>query len=269
MAQKSLSYKQYRAADLLIFAVILCALEAIITVAAKKWFPEQPFVVTLVYTIVALVTMRWGAWGVMHAVLGGLTLAVASGASVSQYVIYAAGNAFCALSILYTHFVGREKIRSKVILTILHVAIVYLSIILGRATVAAIYGNSFVDVFVMFVTTDALSLAITLVIVLIARRQNGLYENQKQFLLRTEKERMKELRQSQVDEDTFGSSFYGNANIAQAAEQPQLNGTDGSEEDMCAEQSALGTDGEVLLGGTADEESQPDVGEQPLGSDKE
>ena len=47
---------------------------------------------------------------------------------------------------------------------------------------------------------DALPAAFALVVVLICRKQNGLCEDQKHYLIRTQKERDKELRQSNIDE---------------------------------------------------------------------
>lgn len=201
MAQKSLTFKQYRVADLTIFAVILCALEGVIGVAANKWFPEQFFTVTLIYALVSIVCMRWGAFGIIHAVLGGLTYALANGGDTKQYLIYGVGNAFVALTILYVHFVGKERIRKNVWLTIVHVALTYLTIVVGRTLISVIFDQSIISLFLAFAGTDALSFVIGLVIVLICRRQNGLYEDQKIYLTRTQEQRMKELRQSTVDED--------------------------------------------------------------------
>lgn len=216
MAQKSLSFNQYRAADLTIFAVILCALEAVIGVAANSWFPEQFFTVTLVYALVCLVFMRWGAFGVIHAVLGGVTYAVVYALTAQngdmtkllQYLtVYGVGNAFAVLTMLYVHFVGKERIRKSVWLTIVHVLLTYLSIVVGRTLTSLIFNQAFVGLFLGFLGTDALSAAIALVIILICRRQNGLYEDQKLYLTRTQEQRMKEIRQSTVDEEDIYKQY--------------------------------------------------------------
>lgn len=207
MAQKALTFKQYRAADLTIFAVILCALEGVIGVAANAWFPEQFFTVTLIYALVCLVFMRWGAFGVIHAVLGGITYALANGGDAKQYLIYGVGNAFVALTILYVHFVGRERIRKNIWLTIAHVLLTYLAIVIGRTLMSLIFNQDVVNLFLAFAGTDVLSAVIGLVIVLICRRQNGLYEDQKAYLTRTQEQRMKEIRQSAVDEDDIYKQY--------------------------------------------------------------
>lgn len=207
MAQKSLSFNQYRAADLTIFAVILCALEGVIGVAANKWFPEQLFTVTLIYALVCLVFMRWGAFGTIHAVLGGIAYALANGGDAKQYLIYGVGNAFVAITLLYVHFVGKERIRKSVWLTIAHVLLTYLSIVVGRTLMSLIFDQDVINLFLAFSGTDVLSAAIGLIIVLICRKQNGLYEDQKLYLTRTQEQRMKELRQSAVEEDDIYKQY--------------------------------------------------------------
>lgn len=80
---KKRSWKQYRAIDLTMFAGMLVIFEFIIVMAARFWFPGQPFTVSLVAAITTIVYMRWGCWGVIHAMLGGscLQLHVRSGSS--------------------------------------------------------------------------------------------------------------------------------------------------------------------------------------------
>lgn len=225
MAQKSFTFNQYRAADLTIFAVILCALEGVIGVAANQWFPEQFFTVTLIYALVCLVIMRWGAFGIIHAVLGGITYALANGGDAKQYLIYGVGNAFAAVTMLFVHFVGKERIRKNAWLTLAHVALTYLSIVIGRTLVSLIFDQAVINLFLAFAGTDVLSFAIGLIIVYICRKQNGLYEDQKTYLLRTEQQRMKELRQSEVDEDDIYKRY------------PFLKKTNEQQEDKNADES--------------------------------
>ena len=230
MAQKSLSLQQYRAADLTIFAVILCAFEGLIGVAANKWFPEQPFVVSLIYAIVTLVFMRWGAFGVIHAVLGGITYALANGGDAKQYVIYAVGNAFVAFTIFYVHFVGKERIRKNAWLTIVHVGLTYLSITVGRTLAGLIFDRDIIGLFLAFAGPDALSAVLGLVIVLICRRQNGLYEDQKLYLTRTQEQRMKELRQSTVEEEDIYQRYPFLKKPDSEQRQEEINADSGEQE---------------------------------------
>ena len=62
---------------------------------------------------------------------------------------------------------------------------------LGRWLVSLIFGGSF-DSVVTFFLADSLSLVYAVVVVLISRRVDGLFEDQKSYLVRTEAERRKE-----------------------------------------------------------------------------
>ena len=96
---KKRSWKQYRAIDLTMFAGMLVIFEFIIVMAARFWFPGQPFTVSLVAAITTIVYMRWGYWGVIHAMLGGVVYSFMSGAAAHQYLIYVVGNIFSLISV--------------------------------------------------------------------------------------------------------------------------------------------------------------------------
>ena len=74
--KRQLTWKEYRAIDLGLMALALAIFEFIIVRAANWWFPGQPFTVSLAAPIAAVVYMRWGPWGVIHAVEAGLVLSL-------------------------------------------------------------------------------------------------------------------------------------------------------------------------------------------------
>ena len=86
----NLSLKQYKAIDLAMLAVILAVFEAITSLAASKWFPLQLFSLSPTIAVVCIVMMRWGGWAAIHAVVGGLSFCIATGASPEQYAVYCA-----------------------------------------------------------------------------------------------------------------------------------------------------------------------------------
>ena len=55
-----LTFKQYRGIDLAIFAAILALTEFLIVRAAKSWFPDQLYTVSVTAAVTAIVLMRWG-----------------------------------------------------------------------------------------------------------------------------------------------------------------------------------------------------------------
>ena len=179
---KQRTWKQYRAIDLTMFAVMLVIFEFIIIMAARFWFPGQPFTVSLAAAIVTIVYMRWGWWGGIHAVLAGIVFCFFQGASPSQYLIYMAGNLFSLLSVFVLKKVGKEKVRTET-LGMLYPILVLLLMQTGRAVIALLLGAEPAGI-VGFYTTDSLTMLFTLVTIWIARRLDGVYEDQIHYLLR-------------------------------------------------------------------------------------
>ena len=72
--------QEYRNIDLSLFALMLVICEYVIVRAANSWFAGQPYTVSLAAAITAIVYMRWGYWGGIHAMLGGLVFCFLTGA---------------------------------------------------------------------------------------------------------------------------------------------------------------------------------------------
>ena len=217
-----LTFRQYRQMDLTVFGAMLVVAEALIVLAATRWFPAEAYTVSIVAAVTSIVLMRWGPWAAIHAVLGGLVYCFVSGGQPGQYLIYCAGNLFALLSLLWfripgkdrtagsERISGKERIREDSFLTVIFGLTVQLLMQLGRAAVAfallraspgsAPAGTQSVagalSFCIGFITTDALSGFFTAVILWIARRQDGLFEDQKHYLLRiqeAEKEEREEI----------------------------------------------------------------------------
>ena len=187
---RSFSFKQYRGIDLTLFAVILCFSEMLIVNAARFWFADQLYTVSAVAAVTAIVLMRWGPWAGIHAVLGGLVFSLASRGSAQQTLIYCIGNLLALIALLPMRMLGAERIRKDGFLSVCFGLLVLLLMQLGRALMALLLGAGF-SACLGFFTTDALSLLFTGVIIWIARRLDGIFENQKHYLLRIHKEEEK------------------------------------------------------------------------------
>ncbi len=183
MRERRLTLRQYRNIDLLCFAAMLVVSEYVISAAAGKWFPGQPFVVSVTASLTSIVLMRWGAWAAFHAVLGGLVLCVSSGGIGQQYAIYCIGNLASLFSLFIIRWIGSERIRESSTLSLFFAASVQLLMQAGRALTAVVLGMRLSDC-VVFFSTDSLSLLFTLLIIWIARRLDGIFEDQKTYLLR-------------------------------------------------------------------------------------
>ena len=181
--RRRLSLSEYRGIDLMLFAAILCIAELMIVRAARFWYADQLYTVSVVAPVVAIVMMRWGPWAGIHAVLGGAVFCLASRGSAGHLLIFCAGNLLSLLALLPMKALGWQRIRDDSFLSVCFGLVVLLLMQLGRALAALILGNPLSACLVVF-TTDALSLLFTGVILWIARRLDGIFENQKHYLLR-------------------------------------------------------------------------------------
>lgn len=181
--------QEYRSIDLLLFAIMLALCEFIIVRMAKSsFFRDQAYTVSLAAAITSIVYMRWGVWGAVHAALSGFLFCLYSGGTLDQYVIYTAGNLFSIAAVFILKKAGYETVRHGRWLSMLFPLTVILLMQGGRAVVSLLLGASLGGAFGFF-TTDALSDLFTLVIIWVARRLDGIYENQKHYLLRIQNER--------------------------------------------------------------------------------
>ena len=189
--KRQLTLAQYRSVDLTLFAVILAVCEYVITLAAIRWFPGQLYTVSLTATVCAIVLMRWGAWAGLHALLGGAVFWLASGGSGAQLAIYALGNLACLLVLPLLRGGGKAKIKADKLYTALFALAVVLCMQLGRAAVALVLGTE-PGKCVGFFTTDTLSDLFTVVVVSLAGRLDGIFEDQKTYLRRLQAQQKKE-----------------------------------------------------------------------------
>jgi len=138
--------------------------------------------------VICIVMMRWGGFAAIHAVIGGAAFCLALGATAEQFVVYCIGNCFALVSLILIKVLGKQKIRDRVWLTIIFTVLAFVGTELGRGLVSLIFGLA-IDAVLAFFTTDSLSLVFAVVVVLISRRVDGLFEDQKAYLIRTESER--------------------------------------------------------------------------------
>jgi len=186
--KRQLTIQEYRGIDLFLFALMLAVFEfVIVRVAGAAFFRDQPYTVSLAAAITSIVYMRWGVWGGIHAALSGFLFCLWSGGTGQQYIIYILGNLFSLAAVPVLYKAGFERVRLGQWSSMLFPLAVILLMQGGRAAVSLAFGAPGSGVLGFF-TADALSVLFTLVIVWIARRLDGIYENQKHYLLRIQKE---------------------------------------------------------------------------------
>ena len=200
----NLSFKQYRAIDLGILLFLAVAAEAVTRRAAIAWFPYEAYVLSPTFAMLCIVMMRWDGFAAIHAVACGLTLCIASGADARQFAVYCIGNCFAlAAMVMFKVCGGKDKVRGKFFTTALFVAVTFCLVQIGRWLVWLPFGGSLKDI-VGFFVTDLMSLLFAELAVLIARRVDGLFEDQMAYLIRTQSERNK-----QQLPDFAGDTEYG------------------------------------------------------------
>ncbi len=195
---KNISFNQYRFIDLTILAVVTAVFEAITAYAATKWFPGELYAVSPTIAMACIVMMRWNGFAAINAALGGMSFCLASGATEKQILIYVVGNCFALLALLLFKLPGKNKIKDRFYFTLLFVLTAYIGAQIGRWLVGLACGGA-ADSIIMFLTTDMLSLLFSVVIVLISRKADGLFEDQKSYLIRMDK-----VKKKKEAEDYYG-----------------------------------------------------------------
>ena len=187
------SYNQYKLVDILLFMVIMTALEAVNVFAIKQWFPDMLFAISLMFTVSLIVLVRWNflaaIFTVLHGVLYCAFLSAFQNVGYEEYIIYAVGNSFLLLSWFIFKIIPKEKLFSKWYLTLIYPLIAFVLVLLGRAIVAACFGFGFVEALGSHFFTESLNIVFAIIVLLILRRLDGMLEDQKTYLKRVARER--------------------------------------------------------------------------------
>lgn len=238
-----ISYNQYKLVDIMLFMVIMAALEAVNVFAIKKWFPDMTFAVSLMFTVSLIVLVRWNflaaIFPVLHGVLFCAFMSVFEPVGIDEYVIYAAGNSFILLSWFLFKFIPKEKLFSKWYFTIILPVIAFALVLLGRSAVAACFGNDFLKYLGNTFFAESLNAVFALLALIILRRANGMIEDQKTYLKRVarEKEEAKTPKEevwagySELDETELSKLYDKPLKDEAGKEVKKEKGTDEKEEE--------------------------------------
>ena len=184
---RQISFQQYRTIDLTILAGVLAISQFVIHMASSVLYPEQLYVVSPAAAMVALVMMRWSGWAAIHALLGGVFFTALAGGTVQHFLIYGLGNLLSLGALILLKLFGKERVRKEAVLSIVFALSAQILMWLGRAGIAFVLGFE-PAACIGFITTDVLSGLFTAVIIWIVRRIEGLFEDQKHYLLRIQSE---------------------------------------------------------------------------------
>lgn len=200
-----ISFARYRATDLLLFAVILAVFDVISFFAFTRWFASSSgnFFFSVSIAISLIIMVRWNWYGLFYAVGDGIlycVLAIFAGGGVAEelilqyFVTYAVGNAFVGLAFLMVRFVGYKRITGRWYFTALFVICGWAAVVIGRTIVSVCFGAQLGDALLGFMgPSELLSLVMSIIILLVMRRLDGMLENQRDYLLRLDKERKEKM----------------------------------------------------------------------------
>lgn len=192
--KKQISLGQYRAIDLAILGGVYGVCEILIYIASTFWYSQELYIASPIAAVTAIVMMRWGGWAGIHAAAGGLLYAWLRQGSWQQLLTYCLGNLAALAPLVMLKLLGKERIRKSAFLSVMFALAVQLLMQAGRALMAFLLGTE-PGACLGYITTDVLSTLLTLVIIWIVRKADGLFEDQKHYLLRLESERQVEGRE--------------------------------------------------------------------------
>ena len=191
LSMKHLTFKQYRRIDLAMLCGITAIFEAIATLASTQWFVLQAMTVSIVLTMVCITMMRWGKYAILPAFVGSFVYCLASNATIPQFIIYCGGSLFCLLPLPLLLILTKDKVRTNIVIRSVFVLETYLVIAVGR-WLCSLPFNLSIETLSSFIFTDVLSLLFAVVVMSLAKNADGLIEDQRDYLIRIEEERLQE-----------------------------------------------------------------------------
>ena len=201
-----ISFRQYKFTDLFFFALVLGISELLVFCAFRFWFKSslEKYYVNFMLAIALTVIMRWGWIGGIYAAADGVILCAMQGAGWQAYLTYIIGAACIESVLLLTKFVGKERIRGKWYLTLAYILAGWVSVNLGISCMSAIFGENILSSLATsfgFGVYGLLPLLASVAAVMILRRLDGMFEDQKHYLLRKEKERQELARRDEFGDE--------------------------------------------------------------------
>lgn len=200
-----ISLKQYRLTDLFLFAVILAAFDLIAHFAPMAFGRGAMFTITLTVPIVVMVMMRWGWPAIFFAVGDGLLQAILNNTHIWQsYLCYAVGFGSICLLLIPLKFIDKQKIAGKWYFSALFVVSAWVIMNLVLTCVQTACGYGFVGSLLLNIGlsgTGGLSLGVGIVIILVMRRLDGMFEDQKHYLKRLDDERKEKARRDEFGDE--------------------------------------------------------------------
>ena len=169
---KKMSFSTYRSFDIIIFTLLAIFFE---------WFSMKGLAIfngiyylSLFLVLSQIVMLRWKWYAIIPIIASGITRAVtAQGFDIMYITMYAGGNIFSMLSILWI-YKFRENISKKEYL-LLFVLTGFFGYCLGQTVLGSIiFKKNFIDLLISITSVESLNAIISFIVILIASKQKGL-----------------------------------------------------------------------------------------------
>ena len=177
-----MSFKQYRTLDLMIFLGMYALFEYLVIKAATVWF-DEPYSISIMLPLLLIVMMRWDRYAVFNAIGYAFLFVFYQGGSIKQYLIYMIGNLGFMATLIYVYKVGKDRIRKTFFNSAVYLVVGFLTMELSRGLASMIVTRTGPGVILQFLMTDMLSLVFGLLVIIVVRQADGLFQDQKQYLL--------------------------------------------------------------------------------------
>ncbi len=195
-----MSFKSYRAIDLTIWTAIMLITELILSYASNTWFVIDSLGISIVLPLLIIVAMRWGWLSVIPAVICGFATCFFSKLSggttelnVTNIIITELGYLTVLFSLLWFKFLPKEKTKASWGLCFSLVITIYILYCAVKGVASAIaFGENLFSCFISFLMVESVTLLFAEIIILIVRKLEGIFEDQKSYLIKLEKQREEE-----------------------------------------------------------------------------
>lgn len=176
-----MSFKKYKAVDLLVFTILAAIFELLCYYVSTN--VDDFKVIFLSYSIVlSLISIfRWGLIGSIVVFVGGVASCIISSESnYTHYFAYGIGSVIgvVLIALLFQYLIGREKLKKYPILLYVYLIVDFVVVIFIRCLIVSLFNiNNFSEVLISSLKNQfvmqSMCLVISLVILLIANRKNG------------------------------------------------------------------------------------------------
>ena len=177
-----MSFKQYRMMDLMIFIAMYGLCEYLVIKAATVWF-DEPYSISIMLPLLLIVMMRWDKYSIINAIAYAVLFVFYQSGNLNQYLIYLIGNLGVMFELILLKKMGKDNIRSSFFNSMIYLLCGFVLMEVFRGIASIIIAGSDIGVILQFLMSDMLSLVFGVLVIIVVRRIDGLFVDQKQYLI--------------------------------------------------------------------------------------